>query len=102
MLCQHQQSMMIHTRRCLCVYVCLHVCVCVSVCVCVCERVCVSECVCVCVLRPWVGLGPAPMIFACLFCLSLKQVIGSRCSRLLEPGVAVIGGATKALSRLHS
>ena len=48
------------------------------------------------------GLGPAPRRFACLFCLSLKQVIGSRCSRLLEPGVAVIGGATKALSRLHS
>src|SRR4029434_8516922 len=34
-------------------------------------------------LRPWVGLGPAPIIFACLFCLSLKQVIGSRCT----PGV---------------
>src|SRR4029434_2146612 len=54
----------------------IHVCVCVYPCVCV----CVCACVCVCgkCSDPG-GSRPRPVIFACLFSLSLQQVIGDRC-----------------------
>src|SRR4029434_1117850 len=58
---------------------------------------CVGVCVCVCVCYDPGGSRPRPMIFACLFCL-LSRKWGAGVQQVYP----MIGGATKALSRLHS